>query len=463
MKAFYFTKSIIVILFFFLTAAMLPADEPSRTFKIDFTKDAGTIKPLHGINNSPVTYGKPLPELTDAGIPFVRLHDTAGAFGGTHFVDIPNIFPDFDADPNDPASYDFAFTDAYLKGLTSSGVKIFYRLGVTIENHHAIKAYRIHPPKDFEKFARICEGVIRHYNEGWADGFQYNIEYWEIWNEPENPPMWTGTREEYFELYRVTANHLKKAFPNLKIGGYASCGFYAATRNDCNEFYQSFLTYFDAFLQYISDEKTKAPLDFFSWHLYTADPEEIIRHADYADSVLKKYGFGEVENIFDEWNYTNRTKTMFDDMKEMPGAAFVASAFCLMQNSPIDMALYYDALPPRTYGGLYYFPSQKVTKTYWSFWMFNKLYRLGTAAPAVSEGETKCFALAAKNDDGEMAILIVNNEESAQTVKIETLGADLTQFQTTRLDAEHICVKDENFHADAVMKLAPKSVLLLTR
>ena len=90
-------------------------------------------------------------------------------------------------------------------------------MGVTIENQCYIRAYHIHPPKDFGKWARICEHIIRHYNEGWANGFHFGIVYWEIWNEPDNGlpgenQMWTGTDEEYFALYDVTAKHLKKCF-----------------------------------------------------------------------------------------------------------------------------------------------------------------------------------------------------------------------------------------------------------
>ena len=143
--------------------------EGNRFISIDFNQIYREIKPLHGINNSPVTFGAPLPELLEAGIPYVRLHDTGGAYGQNRFVDIPNIFRDFNADPTDPNSYDFAFTDAYLKGLIASGMKIFYRLGVTIENGFMIKPLRIHPPADFLKWAKICEGMIKHYNNGWAD------------------------------------------------------------------------------------------------------------------------------------------------------------------------------------------------------------------------------------------------------------------------------------------------------
>ena len=40
--------------------------------------------------------------LKEAGIPYSRLHDVGGWLGGGLYVDIPNLFPDFDADENDP-------------------------------------------------------------------------------------------------------------------------------------------------------------------------------------------------------------------------------------------------------------------------------------------------------------------------------------------------------------------------
>jgi len=138
-------------------------------------------------------------------------------------ADNPCLFPDFSRDPEDPASYDFTLTDEYIKAIYAAGTKVFYRLGVSIE--HAVKKYEIVPPKDYDRWARICAGIIRHYNKGWADGFHYGIEYWEIWNVPENPPMWTGTKEEYFDLYVRTAKHLKALFPGIKVGGYAGADF----------------------------------------------------------------------------------------------------------------------------------------------------------------------------------------------------------------------------------------------
>lgn len=427
---------------------------------IDFSKTVGAVKPLHGINNSPITFGRELPELKDAGIPFVRLHDSCGAFGGTYFVDVPNVFPDFDADPDDPDSYDFAFTDAYLKGLIASGLKIFYRLGVTIENNFRVRAYRIHPPRDFCKWARICSGIVRHYNNGWAAGFHYGIEYWEIWNEPENPPMWTGTREQYYELYRVAANYLKQQFPDIKVGGYAGCGFYAINRAGMTDFYKSFIPYFLGFLKFVTTPETASPLDFYSWHLYTADPHEIVLHAEYVDEKLKEYGLQDVENVFDEWNFTDWcAPDRWDAMKEMPGATFVASAFCLMQRSPIDKAMYYDALPTRTYCGLYYFPSQKVTKTYYSFKAFNELYKLGTAVKCSSDEAQGIYVCAARGDAGTGVVLIVNRNAVGQRIPLEVAGIESNP--TCRILDESRLLDDANCVGEKAVSLPPQAVVLL--
>ncbi len=45
---------------------------------------------------------------------------------------------------------------------------------------HEIKKYGTLVPKDFHKWAVICEHIIKHCNEGFAGGKHYGIEYFEI-------------------------------------------------------------------------------------------------------------------------------------------------------------------------------------------------------------------------------------------------------------------------------------------
>ena len=193
----------------------------------DFSAVIGTIKPMHSVNNGPASIRGNGNDsyFRDAAIPFARNHDAnfAPAYGAPHTVDILAIFPDFDADENDPASYDFHLTDEYNERIMNAGTKVFYRLGNKIE--HESKRYGAIPPKDPHKWARICEHIIRHMNEGWADGHHYGIEYWEIWNEPDlHPQCWDGPEEQFFELFEIAARHLKACFPNLRIGGPAITG-----------------------------------------------------------------------------------------------------------------------------------------------------------------------------------------------------------------------------------------------
>ena len=294
--------------------------------KVDFMNRTGFIRALHGMNNCDrgALWGDLSEEFKALEIPIVRLHDTGGAYGGSHYVDIPNVFPNFDADPDDPASYDFTLTDYYLKYLVATGCEVMYRLGVTIE--HAPKKYHIYPPADFHKWADICEHVVRHYNEGWADGFHFGIKYWEIWNEPDGidphitpfgPPMWLGTAEQYYEMYSITANHLKSKHPDIRVGGYSSCRVRGTFRD--GKWMDGITDYAEAFFKYITAPETRAPLDFFTWHTYLGhDFYRLIEEARFARDILDRYGFTETENFNTEWNHylsTDKLKSKnFDGM-----------------------------------------------------------------------------------------------------------------------------------------------------
>jgi hypothetical protein len=354
------------------------------TVSVDPGHIIGEIKPLHGVNNAPYYFGGTdnIRFLKEANIPFSRLHDTCGPYGGNRFVDVANIFRDFDADETLPENYDFAATDHLVLGLHQYGVEAFYRLGCTIENDPYGVAFRIFPPADPEKWARICEHIIMHYNYGWAGGYKLGLRYWEIWNEPDNMPeidenpMWRGTMEQFFELYRVAANHLKNRFPELMIGGYASCGFYSVVEKEASpEAHISprtayFTEFFLKFMEYIAADATKAPLDFFSWHSY-ADENSCVRFAEFARETLDRYGFTKTENIFNEWNTGTRLRGTVQD------ASNVASMMITMHPSPVDKMMYYDAQYIHSYSGLFSSDTHLPLKAYYSFKAYGELYSDG--------------------------------------------------------------------------------------
>lgn len=162
-------------------------------------------------------------------LPYARLHDSPLDNPGMRLVDIQQIFCNAGADADDPSSYYFRQTDDYIANCRRCGTDIIYRLGTSIE--HSNERYYSYPPDDYEKWADICIHIIRHYNEGWNNGFNWNIRYWEIWNEPDlHDNMWNADLEEFIRFYGIVAARIKRRFPKLMIGGPPSAG---STNTSC--------------------------------------------------------------------------------------------------------------------------------------------------------------------------------------------------------------------------------------
>ena len=422
--------------------------------KVNFEKTCSKVKPMHATNNGPVVllrdvemgtlhpFNNNLQAFKDAGIPYARTHDTTfyHRFGLEHTVDVYYVFPNFDADPTDPNNYDFACTDQYVQGCYLANTEVFYRLGHRIE--HEIKKYGTLPPKDFKKWAIICEHIIRHYTEGWADGFHFNMTYWEIWNEPDltgpagmSSPTWGGTREEFFEFYHIAATHLKQCFPHLKIGGPALA-------------YD--LQWAEAFLSQL-----KAPLDFFSWHVYTNRVEYMVELGQKVRTLLDRYGFTQAESILNEWNYVSGWTDddivySHDHRGKVKGAAFSAAAMCACQYSSVDMLMYYDARPNEFWNGMFDDTVVgRVLKGYYPFPMFHALYALGTCVEAESE-QVGSYLCAAKNDT-QAAVLVTHFNDDDSTAP-QSFSIDLTGFGGENGTEVEFYLLDETHNCDLVGK-----------
>ncbi|MBP5544121.1 MAG: hypothetical protein ILM98_08595 [Kiritimatiellae bacterium] len=437
------------------------------TLQVDFGKAKGPVRPVNGVGQGPILGFDDFSMfhyLKEAGIPYSRLHDVGGPFGKNIFVDIPNLFRDFDADENDPANYDFAFTDLLMKALVENGIEPYFRLGVTIENACGVKAYRIFPPKDYGKWARICEHVIAHYTEGWADGFRYKITYWEIWNEPDNnidnqcvKPFrnlnWWGTFDEYLDFYEVAAKHLKGRFPNIKIGGYGHCGFYAITRpkelwGQWGSDVGHYLKCFDEFL--VRAKEREFPLDFFSMHIYSDVPTAAI-HVDYARKRLDEAGFGNVELHVNEWLPHNNMKNLGTDFQ----AAEIAAILALFQEKGLDIGCIYDAkCGADPYSPLFNAMTCEPFLAYYDFMAFKELRDLGTSvACKVDDG---LYATAATDGKGCGAVLVANPDpDKARKLVCDFGGWDVVSWRMIgngkRLEA-----------VDALAEIPPSTTLLMT-
>ena len=408
---------------------------------VDFAVDCGRIKPMNAVNNGPVSPDGSSKHTNfdtyrGALIPFARTHAASEyiVYGGDHTVDISAVFPRFGADENAPASYDFTITDSYLRRIVNAGTEVFFRLGQ--RNEHGAKRYNVWPPKDFEKWARICEHVIRHYNEGWANGFNWNIRYWEIWNEPDlvldrdensvRPRTWGGTPEQFFAFYETAAKHLKGRFPSLRIGGPA-----VARAGE---------KWSDDFLKYQQTHRT--PMDFFSWNIHACDPKAVAEKAKAVRTLLDSHGFGGSESIVSGWNYAkggdDSALQTFERLASQKGAAFAAAAMIAGQAAPVDMMMYCDARPDALLNGLFDKTTLAPLRPYYAIYAWGGLSLYGRAVRAFSDA-ADVYVFAARHDDGRRAIFIVrhstdDNVTAARTVTVrvsgETFPAEVTAHVT---------------------------------
>ena len=418
--------------------------------QFDFNAVQGRMKPVHGVNNAArqTDYGPLLPAFVDLRVPFSRLHDTGGTYGGCHYVDIANVFPDFSADADDPASYDFTLTDCYIRPLVEAGIQVMYRLGTTIE--HEPKKYRIFAPPDPEKWADVAEHIVRHYNDGWAEGFHLGIQYWEVWNEPDglNPacepygcPNWIGTAEDYYRLYSLTANRIKRFHPEVKVGGYSSC--YILGKFENGRWVAGDASYFTDFLRYISAEETKAPLDFFTWHGYLGCRylEKIEIESDFVDKTLNEYGFTQTERIDAEWNINvcdaetdDRRTQYYINYRNEKGASHCAAALFEMQRCNVDAAMFYETQLWKAYGFLFHVPSLQPTKTYFAFRLFGELYSLGGWCGCAREGFV--YACAATNGDRDI-LALANIDDKPARVSLDLKHVHGVSAAIRLCDGEH--------------------------
>lgn len=418
---------------------------------IDFSKTTGKIKPMHAVNNG-VVQGRQnnFESYKAAGFPYARNHDASynEEYGVEHTVDITAIFPDFSADPTDPTSYDFFVTDAYLARTIEAGTKIFYRLGQRIE--HTVKRYHVYPPADFQKWAVICEHIIRHYTEGWADGFHWDIPYWEIWNEPDiTPQCWIGTREQFCDFFTTAFAHLKSCFPHLKIGGPALAGNL------------DFLTAVLGAMQ----EKHLTP-DFVSWHIYCTDPHAVGALSRQVQKRMEDAGFAGAESICNEWNYVEGWENegftrSVEAMIGMKGAAFNGAVLCVGQNSPVDMLMYYDARPV-VFNGLFDFYTLRPLKGYYAFSGWNHLYRLGTAVQTETDDpDPELYAAAATDAEGHKAAFVVyyttDPAAVAKEVRLDMTGT-FTAYRTSETETD---TEIGTLTCPCTITLEPNSILRL--
>jgi hypothetical protein len=433
-----------------LSAAALAAASSlfAADMTADFSKETGRIRrELHSSGFAPkvTSNGNLTKQIKELNFEYTRTHDLALINAGQRVVDTHFIFPLMHLDAKDPKNYYFKPTDHLLKLSRDAGLKIFYRLGTSIEHSGPNVHFNSLIPEDFDKMAEVFAGTVRHYNRGWADGFNWDIKYWEIWNEPDGfNNMWclpdgdggkgateaerkadraardAKRRAMFVEFFVKCLKRIKTEFPEVKVGGPAMCWFH-------KEYFRDMLK--------ACKEANVAP-DFISWHYYGSDPSVIIKWAASARELCDSFGFKDCELIINEWHYLgsyswgglrNTDPKVRKQVWEGPAShngidssCFTLSTMAQMQTSKYDQSYFYGCRHTGAWG--YMDENRQKYKIWYALKLFGSIMK---ACPVMcaSSGNKTVSTLAAKSADGKTGWLLVSDYKGkSDTLELDVKG-----------------------------------------
>lgn len=389
---------------------------PPHRISVDAGVVTGRLHSLLGVNRGPYSWPREPGGATAShvdnyrrfGIDFIRTHDYYGP------TDWHEIFPRWEADLADPASYDFRSSDERIRAIAENGFACFYRLGTSWKGRRpgaindppgtrrdaAGRVTHAADRADFQKWAAICAQIVRHYTEGWHGGFRFPIEYWEIWNEPDlAAQFWTGTPGQYYALYEEAARAIKAVNPRLKVGGPACTGALRAA-------------YVEHFLRHCAGRQV--PLDFFSWHSYGGrddfNPYQFRRDAERVRRALDAAGYRRAENIVTEWN-AGIQQRLFSDTPR--GAAFYASTLACLLDGGVDRAFQYcgDRHPGL---GLHDLRTGEPQICAWALAAWKQLLETPERVAASGGDERGYAVVAGRADDGRRVQVLISDYQSPE-------------------------------------------------
>ena len=422
---------------------------------VDFGKANGEIRPLGGTNFGPNISSQSNRNDNDIyqslHFSYARTHDAVLVNPGCRICDIPFVFPLEHADASDPKNYYFLQTDYYFENTRKLGTDIYYRLGVSID--HGLKKFIALCPEDYEQYAEICAGIVRHYNHGWANGFHWNIKYWEFWNEPELISMFNRSMDEYIKLYCVVGRRLKSEFPEIKFGGGGFTGLH-----------------FPIVRKLAAAAKAAgAPFDFFSWHRYSCNLNDMRSMTFAARALMDSMGYVDSEIHVTEWHRAGGGQTHKESCYDMWGidsGVFTAGTLAMWQDSPLDLGLFY--------GGAFRSVSMysladewgKPNKNFYALYAYGQLqYQYHHRVQALTTDD-QTVLLAGKDNDGNMAIMCCVVTPKGEELRIAVKGLPKgAKFFAKELSAKKnlvpVRVRQEDGHLILKMPKSP-AVFLIT-
>jgi hypothetical protein len=299
----------------------------ARTLDID-ASSASAFKSHMGAGGipGPVARYPDFPDMTpvwsEAGLTLVRSFDWISRLDTRNNPE--SLFPDWDADPTDPLSYNFAATDEWVDAVHGIGADVLFTFASSIPQNKL-------PALDVDAYGVVVEHIVRHYATGWAGGPAKPVRRFEFGDQPDLGPLhFDGPAHAFYEMYAAFAAAVTRVDDSLVLGG-PSVAFPLNADAPMRE----------GFLEFVRERGLR--LDFFSFLWFTdasRDPLDFRFVAQELRSLLDSYGFTGTRLMLSYWNYLAIPNTSAPPEEK---GAFQAASAIYLQDTLVDDALFFRA------------------------------------------------------------------------------------------------------------------------
>jgi xylan 1,4-beta-xylosidase len=374
---------------------------------------------------------------SELGFGHVRFHGLLCDDMGTFIVE------------GDTEFYSFFNADRIFDFLLSIGMKPLVELSfmptALASGDKTVFHYRanVTPPKDYARWATLIRKLVEHWIARYGLA-EVRLWLFEVWNEPNLDAFGSGKQEEYFELYRYTAEAIKSLDGALQVGGPATAD---------NAWIEDFIGFCG---------KNRLPVDFISTHHYPTDSfgmpgdDTEAQLAASRRSVLReetrevRRQAGALPVYYTEWSTSSNPR---DPMHDEPyAAAFIVKtimeAIGLVQGysywtiSDIFEENYFPSVP--FHGGFGLLNLYGIAKP--AYRGFELLHALGSELLAVEGAHATVDAWVVRGADS-VTVLLTNfalprHPIAAETVRISLARArHPAEASVRRIDADHANAK----------------------
>lgn len=155
------------------------------------------------------------------------------------------------------------------------------------------------PPANYVDWDNMVSSIVDRI----INTYGINNAYFEIWNEPDLG-SWTGTADEYFELFEHTYDAIKSVGSNIPVGGPATNHWAKNLNFEPPYGYVSNQIGDSSLIGQLMDSTFiwNKPLDFISWHNFNIVHQTNQNAIDYIHYKCNALGIPIPELMISEWN-----------------------------------------------------------------------------------------------------------------------------------------------------------------